>query len=157
MTLQARPRVQRRAPTAFQTAVTRLLLVALMVVFTPTTASAGQSGITVELNAARTQGEVCIGSFLLKNGLGRTLDRFQLDLFVFGDDGVIKLRSNIDLAPLRHDKSTVISFRILPEPCTSVSRVLINDIPLCRAENGAKLDCLEGLTVSSRGRVELAK
>lgn len=120
-------------------------------------AVAGQSGVALELNDARTVRSACIGSFVLKNGLGHTLDRFQLDLFVFGDDGVIKLRSNIDLAPLRANKTTVISFRILSAPCAEVSRILVNDIPLCRSEDGVARDCLTDLAVSSRNRIQLAK
>lgn len=120
-------------------------------------AVAEQGGVALELNNAQTLRGACIGSFVLKNNLGHTLDRFQLDLFVFGDDGVIKLRSNIDLAPLRANKTTVISFRILPAPCTEVSRVLVNDIPLCRSEDGVTRDCLKNLAVSSRNRIQLTK
>lgn len=131
---------------------------ALLIAFFPLNAAAAdQNGIAFELNDARTVKGACIGSFVLKNGLGHTLDRFQLDLFVFGDDGVIKLRSNIDLAPLRANKTTVISFRILPEPCAAVERILVNDIPLCRSEDGVVHDCLKGLTVSSRNRIQLDK
>ncbi|NKB56254.1 MAG: hypothetical protein GKS00_07955 [Alphaproteobacteria bacterium] len=153
MTLQARL----PAPTVFRSAVAAIFAVVSMFLLALGTATAAPKGISLELNDAQTVAGACIGSFVLKNDLGHTLDRFQLDLFVFGDDGVIKLRSNIDLAPVRGDKTTVISFRILPEPCAAVARVLVNDIPLCRAQSGNTLDCLSGLTVSSRNRIRLEK
>ncbi len=157
MTLQARPRVLRRALPVFLLVFTTVQFAVFASPFMAADAASARKGIAIELNTARTVSGACLGSFILRNNLGHTLDRFQLDLFVFGDDDVIKLRSNIDLAPLRHDKTTVISFRILAEPCTAVSRVLVNAIPLCRAKSRLAIDCLEGLTVSSRNRIELAK
>jgi hypothetical protein len=157
MTLHARPRVLRRALSAIWLAVTMVLFVAFVLPFNSGATVAAQKGIAFELNTARTVDGACFGTFVLQNGFGRTLDRFQLDLFVYGGGDVIQLRSNIDLAPLRHGKKTVISFRILAGPCKTVSRVLVNDIPLCRAEGGEKLDCLAGLSVSSRNRIELVK
>ena len=109
------------------------------------------------MNNVRTVSGTCHASFLLRNDFAHTLDRFRLDLYIFGGDGVIKFRSNIDLAPLRNDKSTVITFRIAPEPCSSLSKVLVNDIPQCRAEGGKALDCLDGLAVSSRAPLALTK
>jgi hypothetical protein len=145
------------AGTTFKVALT-VILAAFVVVYAPLKeAVAGQNGVALELNGARTLRGACIGSFVIKNGLGHTLDRFQLDLFVFGDDGVIKHRSNIDLAPLRANKTTVISFRLLPAPCAEVSRILVNDIPLCRSEDGLARDCLKGLVVSSRSQIKLSK
>tara|TARA_Y100001934_G_scaffold226447_1_gene271676 strand:+ start:176 stop:601 length:426 start_codon:yes stop_codon:yes gene_type:complete len=120
-------------------------------------AIAAEDGISLELNSAKTVSEACETSFVVRNGLPHTLDRFQLDLYVFDTDGVIKSRSTIDLAPLRADKSTVLAFRLHAAPCASVSKVLVNDIPFCRAESGTVLDCLAGLSVSSRHSIEMAK
>jgi len=128
----------------------------LILLANPFPAAAG-GGIAIELNKADTANGRCLGSFVLTNGLGATLDRFELDLFVFGTDGIIKQRSSVNLAPLRGDKTTVITFPILNTPCEAVGRVLINDIPQCRSEAGGKLDCLSGLSVSIRARIELVK
>ena len=51
----------------------------------------------------------------------------------------------------------LLAFRLYAAPCATVSKVLVNDIPECRADTGAALDCLSGLTVSSRNKIELAK
>ena len=154
MTQRARPAFFRRLLTACRLAPAIGLLAALNLV---SPAIAAEDGISLELNSAKTVSEACETSFVVRNGLPHTLDRFQLDLYVFDTDGVIKSRSTIDLAPLRADKSTVLAFRLHAAPCASVSKVLVNDIPLCRAESGTVLDCLAGLSVSSRHSIELAK
>lgn len=160
MTLPVRIWPQRaleRVLTEFRLAPRAIRLAIAILLVSPALLVAAEKGIAIEINDARTVSGECHASFVVRNNLAYTLDRFQLDLYVFGNDGVIKYRSNIDLAPLRNDKSTVIAFRILPGPCAIVSKVLVNDIPLCRAEDGPKLDCLAGLSVSSRNRIELAK
>jgi len=154
MTQRARPAFLRRLLTACRLAPAIGLLAALNLV---SPAIAAEDGISLELNSAKTVSEACETSFVVRNGLPHTLDRFQLDLYVFDTDGVIKSRSTIDLAPLRADKSTVLAFRLHAAPCASISKVLVNDIPLCRAEFGTVLDCLAGLSVSSRHSIELAK
>ncbi len=153
MTLQARSRALRSALTCPLMAAVFLQIVFL----TPIPSAAAEQGLAIELNQADTIDRVCRGTFVLKNSLGHTLDRFQLDLFIFGVDGVILQRSNIDLAPLRRDKTTVIAFPVVAKPCADIARILVNDIPRCRSEAGQKLDCLDGLTVSSRHRIKLEK
>ncbi len=156
MTLPARPPAFRCELRLFQF-VLRLVAVTAAFLLPVAFPAAAEDAVTVELNDATTVSGSCHASFVVRNNLSHTLDRFQLDLYVFDGEGVIKSRSNIDLAPLQKDKSTVFTFRIFAEPCAAVSKVLLNDIPMCRAETGAKLDCLAGLTVSSRNRIEFAK
>ena len=120
-------------------------------------AIAAGAGIDLELNSTKTVAGACQASFVVRNGLSHSLDRFQLDLYVFDDNGVIKSRSSIDLAPLRNRKITVLAFRLHAAPCDAISKILVNDISLCRAETGTVLDCLSGLSVSSRGDIKLVK
>jgi len=121
-------------------------------------APAGERGIEIELNKAEDNGGACIASFVVRNGLGHTLDRFSMDLYVFDRDGVIARQVLLDLAPLRGDKTTVARFSLIARPCGEISRILINDIPSCRSEGtGETLDCLDGLTVTSRGLIEMIK
>ena len=121
-------------------------------------APAGGPGIEIELNKAEDNGGACIASFVVRNGLGHTLDRFSMDLYVFDRDGVIARQVLLDLAPLRGDKTTVARFSLIERPCGEISRILVNDVPSCRSEGtGETLDCLDGLSVSSRGLIEMIK
>jgi hypothetical protein len=119
---------------------------------------AGGSNIGIELNKVEDNGGTCIASFVVRNGLDHTLDRFSLDLFVFDGDGIIARQVLLDMAPLRGNKTTVAKFSLIERPCGEVGRILVNNIPSCRSEEtGQTLDCLSGLTVSSRGAIELTK
>lgn len=121
-------------------------------------APAAAEGLKIELNKLEDNAGSCLASLLVQNGLGHTLDRFSLDLYVFDTDGVIARQVLLDMAPLRDDKMTVARFNLIARSCADVGRILVNDVPSCRSEGtGADLDCLDDLAVSSRGKVELVK
>ena len=121
-------------------------------------ALAGQGGLHIELNKVEDNAGSCLASLVVQNDLSETLDRFSLDLYVFDRDGIIARQVLLDLAPLRADKMTVARFVLIRQTCEGVGRVLVNDVPSCRSESsGAVLDCLDGLTVSSRSPIQLVK
>ncbi len=121
-------------------------------------AAAAEPGLDIELNKAEDGDGACVASFVVRNDMGQSLDRFSMDLYVFDRDGVIARQVLLDLAPLRGDKTTVARFNLIARPCAEVSRILVNDIPSCRgAGSGETLDCLAALTVSSRGKIEMVK
>ena len=152
------------APKLFRRALSKIagpvfLGAALIVTgFSAPVAVGAELGLDIELNKTEDGGGACIASFVVRNDMGQSLDRFSMDLYVFDRDGVIARQVLLDLAPLRGDKTTVARFNLIAGPCAEVSRILVNDIPSCRAEgSGETLDCLAGLTVSSRGRIEMVK
>ena len=120
-------------------------------------AAAEKARLHIELNKTEDSAGGCLASFVVQNKLGHTLDRFSLDLFIFDVDGVIARQVLLDMAPLRKDKTTVANFQLIQVPCASIGKVLVNDIPSCRSEDGSPLDCLSDLKVSTRNRIELAK
>jgi hypothetical protein len=134
-----------------------LALVVAMVAAWGPPGRAAEPGLSIELNKAEDNGGSCVASFVLRNGLGHTLDRFNLDLYIFDKKGVIARQVLLDLAPLRNDKTTVFRFALIDRPCADIGHVLVNDIPACRAEGGQTLDCLKGLTITSRARIALTK
>jgi len=120
--------------------------------------TARAAGLSIELNKIEDSDGACLGTFVIGNGMGHSLDRFSLDLYVFDHDGVVARRVAIDLAPLRRDKTTVTRFPLIQSACDQVGRVLVNDIPACRsADNGEALDCLSGLSLTSRAGIELGQ
>ncbi|MFQ5774408.1 MAG: hypothetical protein ACE5GS_07835 [Kiloniellaceae bacterium] len=134
---------------------TALALAGLLAFAAPSPAA--EPGLHIELNKVEDNVGSCVASFVVRNALGQTLDRFSLDLYVFDREGIIARQVLLDLAPLRQDKTTVARFALIPRPCADLGRVLVNDIPSCRSEAGETLDCLAGLTVSSRDRIALVK
>jgi hypothetical protein len=123
----------------------------------PSPAASGQSGLDIELNKIEDQDGGCVAWFVFQNNLGAALDRFNLDLVLFDGQGTVMRRLLLDLAPLNNGKTRVASFRLHDGACSKLGRVLVNDIPACRAEGGGDLDCLAGLTVHSRATIGLSK
>ncbi len=151
----------RRRPPRTRVPGARLLglafaLLGLVLLAGPAPASA--AGLSIELNKVEDNAGSCLASFVVQNGLGHTLDRFSLDLYVFDNEGVIARQVLLDMAPLRDDKTTVARFSLIQRPCGEVGRILVNNVPSCRSEGtGEELDCLAGLAVSSRSPVEMVK
>lgn len=121
-------------------------------------AATAATGLHIQLNKVESSGESCLASFVIRNDLGQTLDRFSLDIYVFDRDGIIARQVLLDLAPLHLDKTTVARFALIQSACEDIGQVLVNNVPSCRSqETGETLDCLAGLTVSSRSRIDLIK
>lgn len=120
-------------------------------------AQAEEQGLSIELNKVEDIDGNCVASFVVENGLGQELDRFNLDLFIFDDKGVITRQVLLDLAPLRKDKTSVARFVLTNGACADTAKVLVNDIPACRASDGQNLDCLKNLAVFSRSPIQLLK
>jgi hypothetical protein len=112
------------------------------------------NSLTLELNKVTDGPQGCLATVLIGNKLGRNLDRFRLDLVLFNGKGVLFDRVLIDLAPLPRGRTTVASFPLVPGACTGVSRILLQDVPACRAEGQKAMDCLSGIAVSSRTSIE---
>jgi hypothetical protein len=122
------------------------------------TVNAGAAGtLDIELNKIEDAGGQCSASFVMQNHMGATLDQLRIDLYVFDKGGVIMRRVYLDTGPMRDGKTTVASFALVDQPCDKIGRLLVNDIPTCKAPDGNALDCLAGLTLTSKAAVELAK
>lgn len=149
-----RRRARRRLARVSSLALTLTLMTSAAV--QPTLAQ-GDRGLYIELNKVEDGGGACLATFVVRNTLGHTLDRFRIDLYVFDRKDVVSRQVLLDMAPLRRDKTMVSRFSLSEKPCTEIGRLLINDLPQCRSESGETLDCLAGLRVASKDRIELFK
>jgi hypothetical protein len=113
--------------------------------------------LDIELNKLEDLAGQCAASLLLTNRMSETLEQVRFDLYLFGQDGVIARRLLLDTGPMRVGKTTVATFALLDRPCSAIGRLLVSDVPLCRTANGADLDCVGPLNLTSRAAVPLAK
>jgi hypothetical protein len=119
--------------------------------------SAAAQTLDVELNKLEDVEGRCAASLLLTNHMSETLDEVRFDVYVFGQDGVIVRRLLLDTGPMRVGKTTVATFALLDRPCSTIGRLLVSDVPLCRTANGADIDCAAALNATSRAAVPLVK
>ena len=122
-------------------------------------AHAQQSSISVELNKGENVEGSCRIYLLLNNQTTASFDKMEVEVVGFDRDGVINQWLIVDLAPLTAGKRLVKPFDLPNSSCESVHHILLNAAVSCSWTKGdpGVTDCLELLTPSSRGNVELWK
>jgi hypothetical protein len=103
--------------------------------------------IRVEINAAEIVGGKCHLSFLVENPSSIAIETLKLDLAIFGNDGVIRKRLLVELAPVRPQKTVIRRFEFEGD-CSGIASILVNDVTDCAP--AALGDCLDRLNLSSR-------
>ncbi len=113
--------------------------------------------IIIELNKTEDTEEGCRPLFLFENQSGHQLNRFQIELVLFDQEGVHAKQIRLDMAPLYEGKKTVASFLLANVACDQIGSMLINDLPDCKNSAGGTLDCLPLLQVTSKSDIPLEK
>ncbi|MEM9428897.1 MAG: hypothetical protein AAGA32_05305 [Pseudomonadota bacterium] len=135
----------------------RLLLCLLLVSLSlPVHAQSGRLG--VELNKLE-EGEAggCRAFFLFRNGIGETLEAFEMSLAILAPSGVIDRLLTIDAAPLPAARTTLKLFEIPELACTGVGEIILHDIAACTPQNADPIDCYTFLDLTSLAEAELVK
>ncbi len=110
----------------------------------------------------------CRAYFVIANPGGEAVPELQLDLVLFGTDGIIARRVAVEVGPLPADKTVVRLFDLAGTKCDAIGHVLLNDVLSCQVGNAApaagggagddqRQACLERIAVSSRTAVPLTK
>ena len=119
--------------------------------------AAAESELLIELNKLEDTDEGCRSLFVFDNATGHELNRFQVDLILFDQEGVYAKQVMLDMAPLSEDKKVVASFLLPDQQCASIGSILVNDLPQCENGAGAQVDCVKLLEVRSRTDTPLEK
>ncbi|HEX6111788.1 MAG TPA: hypothetical protein VFZ10_05735 [Geminicoccaceae bacterium] len=128
---------------------------ALLVLARPLAAAEGE--LLIELNKLEDTDQGCRSLFVFDNATGHELNRFQVDLILFDQEGVYAKQVLLDMAPLYQDKKVVASFMLPDQQCESIGSILVNDLPQCEDGAGAQLDCVKLLEVRTRTDTPLEK
>lgn len=105
--------------------------------------------VSVELNKLEAAGSDCQATVVATNGPQR-LASLKLDLVIFDAGGVVAKRIAAELGPLAARKTVVKTFAVKSLACTSISRVVLNDLMACTGPAGPVADCLDRLALTSR-------
>jgi hypothetical protein len=118
---------------------------------------AADAELLIELNKLEDTDQGCRSLFVFDNATGHELNRFQVDLILFDQDGVYARQVMLDMAPLSEDKKVLASFLLPDHQCDAIGSILVNGLPQCEDGAGAELDCVELLKVRSRTDTPLEK
>ena len=128
---------------------------ALLVLAQPLAAAEGE--LLIELNKLEDTDQGCRSLFVFDNATGHELNRFQVDLILFDQEGVYAKQVLLDMAPLTEDKKVLASFLLPDQQCAAIGSILINGLPQCEDGAGTQLDCVKLLEVRTRTDTPLEK
>ena len=127
------------------------ICVALILITAPSVIMAQDKvRLSIELNNMTPAGTACRTTFLIKNELAVALDDLAFELVLFGKDQRVVKLVTVSTGKLPLGKSRVKQFDLKDLDCTSVGRVLLNDITRCRGDDLTPEACLAATTPSSR-------
>lgn len=134
------------------------LLFALSLAAVPSTVTAEEGKLTVELNKFE-DGEAggCRAFFLFRNQSGKAFEGFEMSLAILNSNGVIDRLLNIDAAPLPVARTTLKLFEIPEIACADVSEILLHAIDTCKPQNEDNTDCFPLVSLNSRTNAPLVK
>jgi hypothetical protein len=119
--------------------------------------AAAEAELLIELNKLEDTDQGCRSLFVFDNATGHELNRFQVDLILFDQEGVYARQVMLDMAPLEQDKKVLASFLLPDQQCDAIGSILVNDLPQCQDGAGAELDCVKLLEVRSLTETPLEK
>lgn len=119
--------------------------------------SAEAGALRIELNKLEASGEDCLVTVVTENVEPTRLDTLKLDFVVFDQNGIVAKRMAAELGPLAASKTVVKTFPMAGVNCSSVKRLLVNDVLACEGDGRPVSGCVGRIETSSRASVQLVK
>lgn len=106
-------------------------------------------------NAAETTAGGCRLTYVATNNTGEELGQTAYEVAVFNADGVVSRILVLEFGALTVGKTKVVQFDLSDQPCSDISRIVVNDVSACTLSDGTEGDfCLSGLVTGSRGPIQ---
>ena len=133
----------------------RSLVAAAAAILAASPVAAAESGkIAVELNDLQAADTGCRAVFVLKNEIGKALDKMTLRVVTFDAKGKASLFLSLDVGALPAGKTRVLRFDLGDKTaCTDVGRMVLDDVTACDGGDMTPPACLAAIVLSSRATV----
>jgi len=109
---------------------------------------AASAKLDVELNALAPSQKGCMMTFVAENDLQAPINKISFELAFFNDKNAVDRITVLDFRDLPQGKKRVRQFDMPNVKCESVTRILINDTPVC--DGPAAGECMKGLVTRSQ-------
>jgi hypothetical protein len=110
--------------------------------------AAAVSSLDVELDGLAPSQKGCMMTFVALNKLATPINKVSFELAFFNDKNAVDRITVLDFRDLPQGKKRVRQFDMPNVKCESVTRVLINDTPVC--DGPATGECMKGLVTRSQ-------
>ncbi len=107
--------------------------------------------LTVELNALTPSQKGCMMTFVAENGMAMPINKISFELAFFNDKNAVDRVTVLDFRDLPLGKKRVRQFDMPGVKCDTVSRIIVNDTPVC--DGPAAGECKAALTTRSQTSV----
>jgi hypothetical protein len=111
-------------------------------------AASPAKGLEVELNGLAPSQKGCMMTFVALNNLAAPISKISFELAFFNDKNAVDRVTVLDFRDLPQGKKRVRQFDMPNVKCESVTRLLINDAPIC--DGPASGECMKGLVTRSQ-------
>jgi hypothetical protein len=110
--------------------------------------TAPAASLDIELNALVPSQKGCMMTFVALNQLPAAINKISFELAFFNDKNAVDRITVLDFRDLPQGKKRVRQFDMPNVKCESVTRILINDTPVC--DGPAAGECMKGLVTRSQ-------
>lgn len=117
-------------------------------------AAAEDRTIAIELNDAADTGGTCRLAFVAVNRTGLVLEKTSYNVISFDAAGKVGQSIAFQFGKLPVGKTKVVKFDLAGRNCDSISRLLVNDASECVVDGKPSEICIDGLTTSTRAKIE---
>lgn len=104
--------------------------------------------LNVELNALTPSAKGCMMTFVAENDMASPINKISFELAFFNDKSTVDKLTVLDFRDLPVGKKRVRQFDMPNVKCEAVTRVIINDTPVC--DGPAAGECKAALTTRSQ-------
>lgn len=128
----------------------RAAMTGLALCLAPVPLAAQEQALTIELNDAVDVNGNCRLAYVAHNGTGKLLDKASFDVFIFDAEGKVGQSLVFQFGRLPEGKTKVVQFDLANNACSSISRLLVNDIRECVAGGEESTICIDALKTTTR-------
>lgn len=104
--------------------------------------------LDVELNALTPSQKGCMMTFVAQNNLPTAISKISFELAFFNDKNAVDKITVLDFRDLPQGKKRVRQFDMPNVRCEAVTRILVNDTPVC--DGPAAGECMKALVTRSQ-------
>lgn len=122
-----------------------------------TAAQPGDGMLRIELNRATDNDAGGCGLVVMTtNRTDKAIKRAAWQVAIFDQAGVVKALPVLDFGALTVGKNKIGIFQVPDGACNTISRIIINDVAECTADDGTDLRdiCLQSLETQTRSDIE---
>lgn len=105
--------------------------------------------LSLELNKAETVEAGCRLTYVLHNETGSSISGHSVSVAVFDAQGVFDRHLVFRFGGIGDGRTKIQQFDLVGTPCEAISRLLVEGITECRAEDGSDIDCAQALVARS--------